>query len=69
MAERGKDENGDEARDQAAHTELRPAGAGRRDRPGKDGEGASTLKPRSRTLPDALKDDPDEDDPFNDVPV
>ncbi len=65
-----KDDRDDRAPD-AAHTELRPAGAGRRGKAGPDDgkSGARTLKPRSRTLPEGLEDDPGEDDPFNDMPV
>lgn len=48
-----------------AHTEVRPrpeeeTGKGERSRP----------RPRSKVLPEEVRDDPpDEDDPFNDVPV
>jgi hypothetical protein len=40
---------------EGAHTELRPAGGAPR--------------PRSRVLPPEIEGGPDEDDPFNDVPV
>jgi hypothetical protein len=39
----------------APHTELRPAGTGPR--------------PRSKVMPPELRDEPGDDDPFNDMPV
>lgn len=46
-----------------AHTELRRQGED--EHPGN----APTLQPRAKRLPDELRDDPSDDDVFNDVPV
>ncbi|MDG4648033.1 hypothetical protein P6F26_06225 [Roseibacterium sp. SDUM158017] len=49
-----------EQRPEGAHTEVRPS---------PKGEDRKGPQPRSKRLPDELRDDPTEDDPFNDVPV
>lgn len=53
----------DEEKD-GAHTELRRPG-----KEDKDEGGSVRPKPRAKVLPEDVRDDPDEDDPFNDVPV